>query len=81
MNFSLTPEQAAVQQRARLVAQEVKAQAAQNDRESRFPRDILEIWAKEGFFGLSLPREYGGQGRDTNEIMRLIIARDLLKGE
>jgi alkylation response protein AidB-like acyl-CoA dehydrogenase len=64
MDFSLTPAQEEVQQRARQVAQEVKAMAGKNDRDGRFPRDILEIWAKEGFFGLSLPREYGGRGRD-----------------
>jgi len=64
MNFSLTPEQEALQQKARQVAQEVKAMAVRNDREGRFPQDILEIWARAGFFGLSLPREYGGGGRD-----------------
>ena len=50
MDFSLSLEQEAVQNRARQVAQEVKAQAGQI---------------------------YAG----TNAIMRLIIARDLLRGE
>jgi len=64
MNFNLTPEQEDVQQKARQAAQEVKAMAWRNNREDRFPQDILEVWAKEGLFGLSLPREYGGRGRD-----------------
>ena len=64
MDFSLTPEQEAVQKRARKMAQEVKAQAARLDRDGRFPQEILEVWGKEGFFGLSLPGEYGGGGRD-----------------
>ena len=64
MDFSLTSEQDAVQQRARQVAQEVKTLARSNDREGRFPQNILDIWAREGFFGLSLPREYGGRGGD-----------------
>lgn len=64
MDFSLTPEQQAVQEKARRSAQEVKVQAAHLDRESRFPQEILQRWAQEGFFGLALPREYGGAGRD-----------------
>src|SRR4030043_1701127 len=64
MDFSLSPEQESVQKRARQTAQEVKTMAAKIDREGRFPQDILEIWAEEGFFGLCLPREYGGGGRD-----------------
>jgi alkylation response protein AidB-like acyl-CoA dehydrogenase len=64
MDFSLTPEQEAVQKRARKAAQEVKALAARLNREDRFPQEILEAWAAEGFFGLSLPREYGGGGQD-----------------
>ena len=64
MDFSLTPEQEAVQKRAREVAQEVKARAAQLDREDSFPQEILEVWSKEGFFGVSLPREFGGRGGD-----------------
>jgi len=64
MDFSLTPEQQSVQQTARNAAQKVKALAARLDREGRFPEDILQAWAREGLFGLALPREYGGEGRD-----------------
>ncbi|OGP72078.1 MAG: acyl-CoA dehydrogenase [Deltaproteobacteria bacterium RBG_13_58_19] len=64
MNFSLTPEQQAIQAKARHLAQETREKAVQLEREGRFPQEILSRWAKEGLFGLSLPQEYGGEGRD-----------------
>jgi len=67
MDFVLTPVQVAVQEKARRLA-----------REGQFPQEVLELWAREGMFGLALPQELGGRGLD-NDIMRLIIARDLLK--
>lgn len=64
MDFSLTPEQEAVQKRARTAARKVKALAARLDREGLFPEQILASWAEDGLFGVSLPREFGGEGRD-----------------
>ncbi|MEW6386935.1 MAG: acyl-CoA dehydrogenase family protein [Thermodesulfobacteriota bacterium] len=64
MNFALTPEQQALQAKARSLAQEAREQAVRLEREGKFPREILSRWAKEGLFGLSLPKEYGGEGRD-----------------
>ena len=64
MDFSLSPEQQAVQEKARRLAQEAKAEAARLDREARFPQEILKTWAQEGMFGLALPKEYGGAGMD-----------------
>ncbi len=64
MDFTLSPEQQAIQEKARRLARELKPLAAQLDRESRFPQEILQPWAREGFFGLALPREYGGAGMD-----------------
>jgi alkylation response protein AidB-like acyl-CoA dehydrogenase len=62
MDFTLSPEQQGVQEKAQSLAREVKGLSAQLDREAQFPREILQLWAKEGRFGLALPREYGGQG-------------------
>ncbi|MCK9376370.1 MAG: acyl-CoA dehydrogenase family protein [Syntrophobacterales bacterium] len=62
MDFTLSPEQQAVQEKARGLAQEVKLLAARYDREAAFPREILQPWAEAGMFGLALPREYGGRG-------------------
>jgi len=64
MDFTLSPEQQAVQEKARRLAREVKGLSARLDREAQFPREILHLWAQEGLFGLALPREYGGQGLD-----------------
>jgi alkylation response protein AidB-like acyl-CoA dehydrogenase len=64
MNFTLTPEQEAVQQKAQHLAREVKDLSFRLDREAQFPKEILHLWAREGMFGLALPREYGGQGFD-----------------
>ncbi len=64
MDFTLSPEQLAVQDKARRLAREVKEEAARLDREGEFPRSILELWAGAGLFGLALPREYGGGGLD-----------------
>jgi alkylation response protein AidB-like acyl-CoA dehydrogenase len=64
MDFTLSPEQLAVQEKARSAAREVKDLSARLDREGQFPREILARWAQEGLFGLALPREYGGAGLD-----------------
>ena len=64
MDFTLSPEQQRVQEKAQSLAREVKDLSARLDRETQFPREILQLWAKEGMFGLALPREYGGQGLD-----------------
>ena len=64
MDFTLSPEQQGVQEKAQGLARDVKDLSARLDREAQFPREILQLWAKEGMFGLALPREYGGQGLD-----------------
>jgi alkylation response protein AidB-like acyl-CoA dehydrogenase len=62
MDFTLSPEQQAVQKKAQRLAREVKDLSARLDREALFPREILHLWGQEGMFGLALPQEYGGQG-------------------
>lgn len=64
MDFTLSPEQQGVQEKAQRLAGEVKELSARLDREARFPREILQLWAREGMFGLALPQEYGGRGLD-----------------
>jgi alkylation response protein AidB-like acyl-CoA dehydrogenase len=64
MDFALTPVQVAVQEKARRLARETKAAAARLDREGQFPQEVLELWAREGMFGLALPQELGGRGLD-----------------
>ena len=42
----------------------VAPQAAENDREHRFPYDIVAQMGELGLFGLPIPEEYGGMGGD-----------------
>jgi alkylation response protein AidB-like acyl-CoA dehydrogenase len=64
MDLTLSPRQQAVQEKARALARKQKDLAAQEARKGRFPRKILEAWAKKGIFGTALPQEYGGAGGD-----------------
>ena len=43
---------------------EVKPLAQEVDEEERFPVETVEKMAKNGFLGIPVPKEYGGQGCD-----------------
>ena len=43
---------------------EVKPRAIDVDETEIFPRDTVEKMAKYGFMGITVPKEYGGQGCD-----------------
>ena len=45
MDFTLSPEQQGVQEKAQSLAREVKGLSARLDREAQFPREILHLWA------------------------------------
>ena len=60
----LTPEQVGLRERARALAAEVTApRAAEVDAASSIPWDNVEALKVAGFFGMTLPRAYGGAGR------------------
>ena len=66
MNFDLTDEQKAIQSLCRDFARdEVAPQAERNDREERFPYDLVAKMAELGLMGLPFPEQYGGAGADT----------------
>jgi alkylation response protein AidB-like acyl-CoA dehydrogenase len=66
MDFDLTDDQKAIQDLCRDFAQnEVAPQAERNDREERFPYDLVKKMADLGIMGLPFPEEYGGAGADT----------------
>lgn len=44
---------------------EVKPLAIEVDEEERFPRETVDKMAKNGFMGIPIPKEYGGQGCDV----------------
>lgn len=60
----LTEEQEALQARARALADGlVRSRAAEIDATREYPWDIVEALKAEGFMGMTIPVEYGGQGR------------------
>ncbi len=66
MKFELTSEQELIRKTAREFAeQEIVPHAAQWDRESRFPAEVVEKLGELGFMGVSVPQEWGGAGLDT----------------
>ncbi len=63
MDFALTEEQLAYQQTARQFAQkELKPNAAQWDRDSHFPIDVIKKTGELGFLGLYTNPDYDGLG-------------------
>ena len=66
MDFTLSREQLMAQQLFRDFAQnEVKPLAAEVDEEEKFPEENVKKMAKLGFFGIPVPKKYGGQGADV----------------
>lgn len=61
--FSLSPEQQQIQASARRLAQQVIApRARQHDIDQAYPWDNVNDLTEAGFMGMTIPREYGGQG-------------------
>ncbi len=58
----LTQEQRALRDRARELAQEAAAQAAETDRTEQYPWPMVRRMTEAGFMGMTLPKQYGGQG-------------------
>ena len=63
MDFSLTPAQRDLRERARALARgPVAARAAEVDRSEAYPWDTVKALTEAGFFGMTIPKAYGGQG-------------------
>jgi alkylation response protein AidB-like acyl-CoA dehydrogenase len=58
----LTQEQARLRDRAREVAQEAAAQAAETDRTEQYPWPMVRRMRDAGLMGLTIPQEWGGPG-------------------
>jgi len=66
VDFDLSQEQELVRATVREFARErVAPVAAELDRESRFPYDVVAELAELGLMGMTIPEEYGGAGADT----------------
>ncbi len=73
MGWELTPEQLAVQQRARRLAREVIApRAAEVDRSEQYPWDNVEALQQAGFTAMTVPTAYGGPGRPLLEAVLVV---------
>jgi alkylation response protein AidB-like acyl-CoA dehydrogenase len=65
VDFELAPEQREIQELAReFAAREIEPNAAEWDREHRFPRAVFSQLAELGLMGTCIPEEYGGAGAD-----------------
>jgi alkylation response protein AidB-like acyl-CoA dehydrogenase len=65
VDFSLTEEQREIQALARAFAEtEIAPNAAEWDREHRFPRDVFARLGELGLMGVCVPEELGGAGAD-----------------
>jgi len=72
--FALTDEQLDFQARARDLAQNVIAtRAAYVDRSEQYPWDNVAALRDAGFVGMTIPKEYGGQGRSFLDAVLLIV--------
>jgi short-chain 2-methylacyl-CoA dehydrogenase len=66
LDFDPTEEQELVRRTVREFAQErVAPVAAELDRDSRFPYELVAELAELGLMGMTIPEEYGGAGADT----------------
>lgn len=65
--YSLTEEQKQLREAARRFSQKYLAPKAMETEKAGadFPQEVLREMARNGFLGLDVPAEYGGQGLDT----------------
>jgi alkylation response protein AidB-like acyl-CoA dehydrogenase len=65
MNFDLTDEQELIRETARRFSDnELAERARENDRNSHFDLEAVQMIADQGYLGAIVPREYGGAGLD-----------------
>ena len=68
----LTPDQARLRDRARELAQEAAAQAAETDRTEQYPWPMVRRMTEAGFMGLTVPQALGGPGRSYFDAVLVI---------
>jgi alkylation response protein AidB-like acyl-CoA dehydrogenase len=62
MDFHLTAEHKEIQNICRQLATDFATRAAQHDRENSLPIENYTALKQAGFYGLTVPKEFGGQG-------------------
>jgi butyryl-CoA dehydrogenase len=69
MDYFLTEEQQMIRDLARQIAEEkVVPVRAELDETGEFPWEIMKVLAQSDMFGLFIPEEYGGLGKDSLEL-------------
>ena len=72
--FALSDEQRDFQDRARDLAQKVIApRASEIDCSEQYPWSNVEALREAGFVGMTIPKQYGGQGRSFLDAVLLIV--------
>ncbi len=80
MDFSLTPEQRAIQATVRqFVDERVLPNAIENDINHHLDRGIIEGMAELGLLGMVIPEEYGGAGLDF--VSEALVCEEIERGE
>jgi hypothetical protein len=73
--WDLTPAQRALQARAsRLAETHMAARAAEIDRTEQYPWDHVARLTEAGFMGMTMPRQWGGQGASYQDAVLVIEA-------
>jgi alkylation response protein AidB-like acyl-CoA dehydrogenase len=73
MTLDLSPDELALQGRARQFAQTVaRPRAAEIDRSEQYPWDVVQALSEAGFCGMTIPKAYGGQGRSFLEAVLVV---------
>jgi alkylation response protein AidB-like acyl-CoA dehydrogenase len=76
----MTPEQEQIRELAREFAEgELIPHAAQWDRESTFPREVIDKLGELGFLGMLIPEEFDGLGLDT--LSYLVALEEIGRGD
>src|SRR5690349_993626 len=78
LNGQLTSDQKTLIARARTFARDVVAPCvAEMDETNAYPWPIVEVLARERFLGMTIPADYGGQGRSLTDA--LLVVEELAK--
>lgn len=73
MDFKLSQEPELLRNEARKLAREVfKDRAARWDRNAEVPWDNLHLLARQGYFGLMIPEQYGGTGATLMDLVLVL---------
>ena len=73
MTVELSADQRALQARVREFSQDhVRKRASETDQSEQYPWDTVEKMVEAGFFGMTVPTTYGGQGRSYLDAVLLI---------